>query len=233
MPRYEVRNDGAGPYASFHCDKCDREFRSTPDLGATVTKSVGRSLVGGLLRRVPLLDAAADRVLEEPSRATRMTREQLEAAWRQVEQHFHDCPTCHLIVCPSDWDAQSGFCVDDSPRAEEITRAKTEQVAGVMKGIASAFGIDRAVQGMVRSAQQAQAQQPGQPAAPQAGPAAAAGAPALKCAACGAAVGDARFCPQCGTKVERPAPSATAFCPNCGKELKGAKFCPECGTKVG
>jgi len=25
MPRYDVRNDGVGPYAVFYCDKCDRE----------------------------------------------------------------------------------------------------------------------------------------------------------------------------------------------------------------
>jgi hypothetical protein len=24
MPRYDVRNDGAGPYAVFYCDACER-----------------------------------------------------------------------------------------------------------------------------------------------------------------------------------------------------------------
>ena len=32
MPRYDVRNDGIGPYAVFYCDICSREFRSQPDV---------------------------------------------------------------------------------------------------------------------------------------------------------------------------------------------------------
>ena len=66
MPRYDVRNDGAGPYAAFYCDKCDREYRSQPDVGATIAKDVGRSAVGGFLRRIPLVgDAVADNVVGE------------------------------------------------------------------------------------------------------------------------------------------------------------------------
>ena len=42
MPRYDVRNDGVGPYAAFYCDKCNREYRSQPDVGNTIAKDVGR-----------------------------------------------------------------------------------------------------------------------------------------------------------------------------------------------
>ncbi|MBR6497673.1 MAG: zinc ribbon domain-containing protein, partial [Methanomicrobium sp.] len=51
------------------------------------------------------------------------------------------------------------------------------------------------------------------------------------CANCGAAIkATAKFCPECGTKVEA-APKKT-FCTECGAEIApGAKFCPECGTK--
>ena len=36
MPRYTISNDGMGPYAIFYCDRCNREYRSTPAVAATV-----------------------------------------------------------------------------------------------------------------------------------------------------------------------------------------------------
>lgn len=59
----------------------------------------------------------------------------------------------------------------------------------------------------------------------------------VKCPTCGAALDDgARFCIECGTKIEvpaAPAPAAPAanICPNCKATLKaGAAFCHVCGT---
>lgn len=51
-----------------------------------------------------------------------------------------------------------------------------------------------------------------------------------KCKNCGAVVSDtAKFCTECGTKIERE-----LKCANCGAILaENAKFCMECGTKVG
>ena len=54
MPRYDVRNDGMGPYAIFFCESCDREFRSQADVKNTVTTDLGRKVAGDLLRKVPL-----------------------------------------------------------------------------------------------------------------------------------------------------------------------------------
>lgn len=69
MPRYDVRNDGAGPYAVFYCDACEREFRSQPDFVDTATKDLGKQALGGLLRKVPLVgSAAAENVLGEDPR---------------------------------------------------------------------------------------------------------------------------------------------------------------------
>ncbi len=40
----------------------------------------------------------------------------------------------------------------------------------------------------------------------------------------------AKFCPNCGTKIEVKGP---AFCMNCGSLIKpGAKFCSKCGAKI-
>ena len=53
----------------------------------------------------------------------------------------------------------------------------------------------------------------------------------VNCLNCGADVGDSKFCPNCGTKIEQEVPKS--FCPNCGADVGDSKFCPNCGTKVG
>ncbi len=46
------------------------------------------------------------------------------------------------------------------------------------------------------------------------------------CPKCGNAVGNQKFCPECGERLKQ-------HCPKCNKEVSpGAKFCPECGTKI-
>ena len=54
-------------------------------------------------------------------------------------------------------------------------------------------------------------------------------APSCLCEACGAEVGAAKFCPECGVAVEPPRPT----CAGCGHKLEDApKFCPECGNEL-
>jgi membrane protease subunit (stomatin/prohibitin family) len=54
----------------------------------------------------------------------------------------------------------------------------------------------------------------------------------VKCAKCGAAnLANAKFCNDCGAKMESA--SEAAPCSKCGAQLQpGSKFCNECGTKV-
>ncbi len=154
----------------------------------------------------------------------------------------------HCAACPSDWDAQAGTCTEDSPRRAEIAQAQAEQAAGVVKGFAAAFGLDRAVARATDAAQRAAASvahcsQCGAPAAagtkfcPRCGGAMIQPAPlaAVTCPSCRTpqAPGTA-FCTNCGTKIPPPAPAPAAgptTCPNCGAEVAG-KFCGGCGTKV-
>ena len=243
MPRYDIRNDGIGPYAVFYCETCSREFRSQPDIGQTITQDLGKQIGGGLLRRVPLVgNVVANNVMgEDPRYSYKMTPAQIEKAWQQVQVNFRECPTCLRIVCLSDFDVQSGYCNEDSPRSEEISEAEGAQAGAAIRGFASAFGlggIGKKIEDAIDTAQKASAQSAR---CPKDGTLAAAGTKfcpecgsamvqpeASVCPSCGAQANGAKFCPECGTKIE-PKPSV---CPSCGAEAKGAKFCPECGTKI-
>jgi len=213
LPRYEIRNDGAGPYAIFYCDMCDREYRSQPDIGGAVAQDMGKRAVGGLLRGIPLLGRAVAEGVTGTTDARysmNMTPQQLSAAWRQVQERFRECSTCGRIVCLSDFDSQSGYCKDDSPRTNEIAEAEGEQVASTIKGIASVFGLGDLARNVSQAAKSAAA---GTVRCPKDGTVAPAGT---------------KFCPECGAKIER-----ASTCLSCGTELKGAKFCPECGARAG
>ena len=242
MPRYDIRNDGIGPFAVFYCEFCDREYRSQPDVTGTITKDIGKQAVGGLLRKVPLFGGAiAQNVTgEDPRYSTHMNPQQLEKAWSQVKDRFRECPTCLRIVCISDWDEQSGYCNDDTPRKNQIAQAQAEQAGNVLKGFASALGLGDVVKKVSDSAQQATQNmarcpkdgtlaKPGTKFCPECGTAMV--QPVTDaCPNCGADTKGAKFCPECGTKIER---APVGKCPNCGADTKGAKFCPECGTKLG
>jgi len=250
MPNYDIRNDGMGPYAVFYCETCSREFRGQADVKNTVASDLGRRAAGDLLRKVPLFGGAlAENVVgQDPRYIMTLTPEQLQAQWEQVKPRFRECPTCNRVMCISDFDEQSGYCSEDSPRVNEITEAKGEQAGAALKGLANAFGLGGAFGEIGNSIKQAgqAAQQASASMAhcPNDGTLAAEGTKfcpncgtamiqpqASKCSKCGAEVHGAKFCPECGSPVAAPAPAG--ICPSCGAEAKGAKFCPECGTKIG
>jgi rubrerythrin len=242
IPRYDIRNDGYGPYAIFYCDSCSREFRSKPDVTNALKTDIGRQAVGGLLRKLPLVgNTVADNVTgEDPRYSYKMSPAQIEAAWKQVREHFRECPTCQRIVCLSDWDSISEFCNEDTPRSDEIAEARGSQAGAAIKGFANAFGLGEVMKKAEEAAKQASTQLAR---CPNDGTLAAAGTkfcpecgtPMLQpasacCPNCGADAKGAKFCPECGTKIEQP--KALTHCPDCGAETKGAKFCPECGKKL-
>lgn len=246
MPRYDIRNDGIGPYAVFYCDSCSREFRSQPDVANTVTQDLGRQALGGFLRKVPLVgNTVANNVTGEDARYSySLTPAQLNSAWAQVQKNFRECPTCLQIVCLSDFDTQTGFCREDSPRTEEMAESQAAQAGAAIKGFAAAFGLGDVVEKAKQAAETAQQAAKQAARCPNDGTLAAPGTkfcpncgtpmvqPATTvCPKCGSETHGAKFCPNCGNKMEQ-APVATK-CPNCGAETKGAKFCPDCGTKLG
>ena len=221
MPRYDVSNEGMGPYANFYCDRCDRSYRSQPSIGNQIKENVTRGALGGFLRNVPLVGNQMANEMENDRYRTTLTAEELASAWGQTEQYFRECPTCHQIVCIPDFDEATGFCDEDSPRAQEVAQAQAQQAGAALRGFADALGLSGAIQqGMAQAqAQAAQSSAAPQPAAP--------AASAAACSNCGTALTPgARFCASCGT----PVPQARA-CPNCGAQATGS-FCASCGTKI-
>ncbi len=243
MPRYDIRNDGVGPYAIFYCDECGREFRSLPDVGTTVAKDIGRQTMGGLLRNIPLVGGAlANNVAgEDPRYSNQLSAAQLDKAWNQLKEHFRECPTCNRVVCLSDFDERSGFCNQDSPRSDDIAQAQGQQAGAALKGFASAFGLGDAIQKASQAAKKASDLMARCPIDGTFAPAGTKFCPecgaqmvqpqADICPNCGAKTFGAKFCPECGTKLEAEKPQPST-CPKCGAETGGAKFCPECGTKL-
>jgi ribosomal protein L33 len=203
---------------------------------------MGREALGGFLRNAGIGGSLMNQLPRQDAGSIyTLTPEQLDTAWQQVQVNFGECPTCQMVVCRADFDVQSGYCYDDSPRREEIAQAETEKSIGAIKGIADAFGFGDMLKGAAMAAKTATAQTAH---CPKDGTQASAGTKfcpecgsamvqptAAVCPQCGVDVKGAKFCPECGAKIERAA--APTNCANCGVELKGAKFCPECGTKAG
>ncbi len=243
MPRYDISNDGMGPYAIFYCDRCNREYRSNPSISTTLKENVTRGALGGFLRNVPILGDQAANQVENDRYRTDMSADELASAWTATKQYFRLCPTCSQIVCIPDFDEPTGFCDEDSPRRAEVEAAQAQQSAAALKGIADVFGISGAIKNSMANAQAqsaaAMATCPkdgttapaGTGFCPQCGtqmtqPSATAPA-AAACANCGTAMADGvRFCPNCGTPAAQP-----KACANCATQIAaGVKFCPNCGT---
>jgi hypothetical protein len=188
MPRYDIRNDGMGPYGVFYCDCCNREFRSQPDVGGAVVQDPGRKVAGACCAKYPCL-AMRWRITwlgKIPAYSMRLAPALFDSAWKQVQVNFRECPTCKQIVCLSDFDTQSGFCQEDSPRKNEMAEAKGEQTGAAIKGLASAFGLGDVMKNVQQAAKTAQN----------------AASQAARCPNDGTlAAPGTKFCPECGTKV--------------------------------
>src|SRR5690242_21068828 len=124
MPRYDIRNEGAGPYAVFYCDKCAREFHSQVVIPSNDVTNLGRTVLEGLLRNIPVVGYDVANNVQDPRYMTTMSADQLQHAWQQVEEFFHECPTCRMLVCVTDWDPDTGTCKDDRPREPKRRRQR-------------------------------------------------------------------------------------------------------------
>ena len=217
VQNYEDLSTDRGYQFKFHCDKCGNGFMTefqTSTLGmAGSALRVAGDLFGGIFN-------SAGNSAYEIQRAVggKAHDGALAQAVEEGKQHFHQCTRCGKWVCPEVcWNGEASMCEGCAPKFQEefaSAHAQAKAEAARQQLYAKAQATDFVAD--VDMSAKAVAKAPG----------AAAGA-ANKCTACGVALGDGRFCPQCG--AERHAMG----CPGCGAVVaSGTKFCAQCGHRV-
>ena len=202
---FRDHSNAQGYQFEFFCDKCGNglmsEFQaSAVGMADGVIKAAG-AIFGGVLGRV----AAGSNAMKDNLRSK--GRDQAyQKAVDEAKKHFSKCSRCGKWVCPETcWNGKKNLCEECAPNlAEEAASAQAQAAKEQVKKKAAEHDQ---TEGMDMSKPQA----------------ASAG-----CTSCGAELGGAKFCPECGT----PAPATKVNCAKCKAEMGvNVKFCPECGEK--
>ena len=125
---------------------------------------------------------------------------------------------------------ERGFDVAEKVASNEAVGQFTNMGVGLgtMAGVGGAVG--GMVGGMMSGAMETAAQGMPVPPAPEA--TAATSSEKIRCRNCGAEIpAKAKFCLECGQKVEPQIPEGMVVCPECGSTVPKGKFCPECGHR--
>ena len=224
VSNYEDLSTDRGYQFKFHCDKCGNGFMSRYQASTLGT-------AGSLLRAAGdwfggWASSAGNSAYEiQRSVGGKAHDEALQTAIAEGKEHFHQCSRCGRWVCPEVcWNANAGLCEGCAPDFQEEmaashanakTDAAREQLYNRAREVDYASNMDMGAESYVKapalSAQNASA------------------ATAAACSSCGADVGKAKFCPECGT----PTKPARPTCNGCGHQPEApTKFCPECGAKM-
>ena len=207
----------------FNCDKCGNGYMSSFQ-----TSTIG--MAGSLLRAAGNIfggwASSAGNSAYEVQRAVGGSAHDsaLKTAVEEGKQHFHQCSRCGKWVCPEVcWNDNANQCEACAPRyEEELAAAHAQAKADAMKQqlYQKAQETDY-VSGIDMSANAV-------PASPQfVKPSEEPKLPTI--CVCGFDVGNAKFCPECGTPAVLPKPK----CTGCGHEVEvTTKFCPECGANL-
>lgn len=223
VSNYDDLSTDKGYQFKFNCDKCGNGYMSRfqPSLTGTagsLLRAAG-DVFGGWL-------SSAGNSAYEIQRAVggKAHDEALQSAVEEGKTHFHQCSRCGRWVCPEVcWNAAAGQCEGCAPdyreelassHAQAKADAAREQLNEKARATDYVSGIDMSAGASVHAPTPTQQQ-------------AASATP--KCVGCGAEVGKAKFCPECGSPTAPPRPTCTA----CGHQPEAApKFCPECGSKM-
>jgi hypothetical protein len=219
---YDDLSNERGFQFKFHCDKCGNgymtQFQNSSIGMAESLLNVASNLLGGWGR-------AAGGAAQEVERMVggRMHDAALSQAVEEVRPNFRQCTRCGHWVCHQVcWNAEANLCEGCAPKFTEqlaANQAQAKALAAREQLLEKARTTDY-VSTVDMSA-----------GATLAAPTAATNTQAAKhlCGQCGADVGAAKFCPECGKVVAQAAP---ANCPTCGEKTSGGKFCGNCGTKI-
>lgn len=198
--------DDAGFEFEFYCQRCGDTWRSGFE-----NYSLGRA--SGWLRRASNM---ASNVVSNVGWDVANTVDGLaDAGWHKArdaafqraigkaQAHFHRCARCSERVCGNCFNADRGLCLDCAPDVQaEVEQARAEGEVAAAREAAATAGA-RLAQGRDVSTQRQ-----------------------LVCPQCRSETHGAKFCPECGHRLDAP-----AGCRSCEQPVPaGAKFCPECGT---
>jgi hypothetical protein len=216
VQNYEDLCTDRGWQFKFHCDKCGNgfmtEFKASTLGMAESALRVAGDLFGGIF------NSAGNSAYEVQRAIGGKAHDQaLEEAVTEGKKHFHQCTRCGKWVCPEVcWNAEANMCDACAPKfQQEFASAHAHAKA------------DAARQQLYNKAQQADFAGDADMSAKAVARAPGADA-ANACTGCGAALGDGRFCQQCGAERHVYA------CSGCGGIIpKGTHFCGQCGKKVG
>jgi NADH pyrophosphatase NudC (nudix superfamily) len=220
---YDDLSTDRGYQFKFYCDKCGNGYMSR--FQPSVIGTAG-SLLRGVGDFLGGWASSAGNSAHEIQRAVggKAHDEALEKAVTEGKTHFHQCSRCGRWVCPEVcWNASAGQCEECAPDYQEElasshahakAEATREQLNEKARATDYVSSIDMSAGASVRApTHEAQASARASSA----------------CASCGAEVGKAKFCPECGTPTAPPRPT----CSGCGHQPEGSpKFCPECGVKI-
>jgi membrane protease subunit (stomatin/prohibitin family) len=193
----------------FYCDRCGSGYRTKfkPSVLGSVSGAMdtASSLFGGIFGR------AAD--LSERARSASWEKEHDQAfvtAMQELRPDFIQCPRCQSWVCrKSCWNNLKGLCKECAPdMGVEMAAAQASRTVEEVWAHSQMAEEDREMLTEKSWRKGVRA----------------------TCPNCNAPLANnAKFCPECGTKIE-----SQAHCIECGAKLApNAKFCAECGTKVG
>lgn len=219
----------------FYCDKCGNGYMS-----AFQTSVIGTA--GGLLRAASSFmgtwASGASNSAYEIQRAVGGPAHDhaLNQAVQEGKSHFHQCTRCGKWVCPEVcWNAQANMCDNCAPRlmeemASAQAQAKVEAARAQLYQKAQSVDYTSHIDMSPESQLRAPTTSPWELPAP--APTGALKAGGQYCTNCGADMGTAKFCPECGSAAKAVV-AVQPTCSRCGAHPPaGTKFCPECGNRI-
>jgi membrane protease subunit (stomatin/prohibitin family) len=223
VSNYEDLSTERGYQFKFYCDKCGNGYMSRFQASTLGT-------AGSLLRAAGdwfggWASSAGNSAYEiQRSVGGRAHDEALQKAVEEGKEHFHQCSRCGRWVCPEVcWNANAGQCEGCAPdfqeelaasHAQAKSEAAREQIHNRARETDYASKLEMGAESYVKAPSRSEQR---------------AAAAAANCSSCGADVGKAKFCPECGT----PTKPARPTCVGCGHQPEtSTKFCPECGAKM-
>jgi hypothetical protein len=204
---YSDQSTNQGFQFEFYCDRCGTGYRTHFQASAigTVTNALGAasSLLGKLGRVADLSERARSATWEKAH------DEAFVKAMEELRPDFMQCPRCSSWVCKkSCWNMNKGLCKKCAPDlGVEMAAAQASRTVEEIWAHSKMAEDDRS---MLKDESWRQGV-------------------SASCPSCHAPLAtNAKFCPQCGAKIQ-----TQAHCTECGAKLSpGVKFCPECGNKI-